>query len=1073
MGLRPTSVLFGIKSVNRRKQKNLFAILAIALGVSLIAGIAITGDSLSEGFGYFFTYSLGEKDGSIMYDLGFMDQSHAEIISSDALTHDGVIGVSHELTLSVTAINDAQGQISIGTPMIGIEEDEDENLFGYLKGEDGKVKVSDLGTSEVFIGKELADDLKLEKLGSFGYSFSLGNLTFDQILTVKDIIKVESRGQAFWGGAIIANLQHIQNLIGNQIAPLGLPTHPITQINLKFHENINNIDAADKLVDEMKDSVEILPITTAMGGITKFRISADRETIKVTADELSEALSQILTIFGSVIIFAGLLLISNIQLMSVEDRQQQTGIQRAIGTQGRQVIIANITEFMITGVVGGLFGIIGALIYSRLLIEAFGIAFGFSGSIIPVKIAPGVLILSFLVGFILALVTGLLPAIRASRINIVETLRGVENKAESIERGSGTWGLYIGIIMSLLGIILLAGLDVQPWDYPDAYRNINDTENIYFMTIFLMVGISLILSYFVSRDMALNISGFTLFIVPIIFIFWLLGAFAEGSGGINLFLGIMLSMIIGAIMLVGINLQKVADFAESIFSRLNSVVAMISFRQMASQKVRSTLTFAIFAVILTMNIFMASMAYSDRYGSIKLVESIGGGPDVLVKTDQPLNTTMTEAFLQGLLEFDEITFARAFALSGFTDTFLKPNGTITEEDGTEDDIFDINYFSLNNQSFWDENDETMFNMLIKPEKINISSFDFPIEYSKGFETDKNVYPDQMHKDSNSDENDALWKAVANNVHVRNKSDGRDFRPIIVPTVIGELDDMGVILPIKEIGDSVWLPTIHTDANNEIIYKEFIIAGVAGITAMQSNPLFDSADLLGGFLGPEEYKANAFINEEEARDLIAFNDRNISKLNQNNYFLIKGAEGIELNSKKNVDLAQDIEEWSNKLGTDSFREEYGLFGIIAISVYSLYEIFFDANFRFFAFIQTFVSFGFIVGVLGLLVVSVRSVQERKREIGMMRSIGLKRYEVTISIMMELSVMGIIGLIIGFFCGNILAYGMLLIFMGGKTEFLIPWFDPWLLPPIIPGGIAFYAILTISAAFVAAIIPGRSA
>ena len=39
-----------------------FAILAVALGVSVIAGIAITDDSLGEGFGTFFSLNLGRSN---------------------------------------------------------------------------------------------------------------------------------------------------------------------------------------------------------------------------------------------------------------------------------------------------------------------------------------------------------------------------------------------------------------------------------------------------------------------------------------------------------------------------------------------------------------------------------------------------------------------------------------------------------------------------------------------------------------------------------------------------------------------------------------------------------------------------------------------------------------------------------------------------------------------------------------------------------------------------------------------------------------------------------------------------
>ena len=113
-------------------------------------------------------------------------------------------------------------------------------------------------------------------------------------------------------------------------------------------------------------------------------------------------------------------------------------------------------------------------------------------------------------------------------------------------------------------------------------------------------------------------------------------------------------------------------------------------------------------------------------------------------------------------------------------------------------------------------------------------------------------------------------------------------------------------------------------------------------------------------------------------------------------------------------------------------------------------------------QYFTTLGFLFGVVSLLVVSVRSVQERKREIGMMRSIGVKRRDVIVSLILELSIMGLIGLVIGIIIGNLLAYGLVTINSSGFVTFLIPW-----------NNIFFYSALTLISALVASIIPGRIA
>ena len=82
--------------------------------------------------------------------------------------------------------------------------------------------------------------------------------------------------------------------------------------------------------------------------------------------------------------------------------------------------------------------------------------------------------------------------------------------------------------------------------------------------------------------------------------------------------------------------------------------------------------------------------------------------------------------------------------------------------------------------------------------------------------------------------------------------------------------------------------------------------------------------------------------------------------------------------------------------------------------------------------------------------------------MMRSIGVKRREVVISIILELTVMGTIGLLIGLLIGNILAYALVDINSSGLTVLLIPW-----------DTISIYVILTLGSALIASIIPGTVA
>ena len=88
----------------------------------------------------------------------------------------------------------------------------------------------------------------------------------------------------------------------------------------------------------------------------------------------------------------------------------------------------------------------------------------------------------------------------------------------------------------------------------------------------------------------------------------------------------------------------------------------------------------------------------------------------------------------------------------------------------------------------------------------------------------------------------------------------------------------------------------------------------------------------------------------------------------------------------------------------------------------------------SFLQIYVSFGLVIGAVGMGVISVRNVAERKREIGMMRAIGFPRSQVMLSALLELVVLGLIGLVIGVVNGLLINIGFAN--MQG-VSLVIPW------------------------------------
>jgi putative ABC transport system permease protein len=116
----------------------------------------------------------------------------------------------------------------------------------------------------------------------------------------------------------------------------------------------------------------------------------------------------------------------NIMLVSVTQRTREIGVQKALGAQRRYILMQFLAEALTITFIGGVLGVIlayaVALSVGRLTLYSAFAKNGEAGDI-RLIIAPATLIASTLILGAVGLVSGMVPAFRASRLNPIEALR--------------------------------------------------------------------------------------------------------------------------------------------------------------------------------------------------------------------------------------------------------------------------------------------------------------------------------------------------------------------------------------------------------------------------------------------------------------------------------------------------------------------------------------------------------------------------------------------------------------------------------------------------------------------------
>jgi putative ABC transport system permease protein len=116
----------------------------------------------------------------------------------------------------------------------------------------------------------------------------------------------------------------------------------------------------------------------------------------------------------------------NIMLVSVTQRTREIGVQKALGAQRRYILTQFLAEALTITFIGGVLGVILAYVVAlsvgRLTLYSAFAKNGEAGDI-RLIIAPGTLIASTIILGAVGLISGMIPAVRASRLDPIEALR--------------------------------------------------------------------------------------------------------------------------------------------------------------------------------------------------------------------------------------------------------------------------------------------------------------------------------------------------------------------------------------------------------------------------------------------------------------------------------------------------------------------------------------------------------------------------------------------------------------------------------------------------------------------------
>ncbi|WP_310282120.1 ABC transporter permease [Flavobacterium piscis] len=210
-------------------------------------------------------------------------------------------------------------------------------------------------------------------------------------------------------GSTFGNSQDLRVLIPIQVAR-SLFTAP--NINYTMSVMVSKKELLDQAIDNA---------TSTMRRVRKLSPVRDNNFGIVRSDDLINRILGITQYLGwaswiiSIITILGSsIALMNIMIVSVTERTREIGVRKALGAKRTTVAVQFFIETLLIGQIGGLVGIVLGILLG------FGIATAMSFAFV---IPWTAIFAAFATSFMVAIVSGLYPAIKASKLDPIEALR--------------------------------------------------------------------------------------------------------------------------------------------------------------------------------------------------------------------------------------------------------------------------------------------------------------------------------------------------------------------------------------------------------------------------------------------------------------------------------------------------------------------------------------------------------------------------------------------------------------------------------------------------------------------------
>jgi putative ABC transport system permease protein len=432
-----------LRGLAGRKFRTVLTAIAIVLGVAMMSGAYVLTDTIDKAFNAIFVESYAGTDAVVSgkgADISFEgEQSQPPPIPEDVLEHvralDGVEVATGSVTDFQTKLLKPDGE-SIdtgGAPSFafGIETAPEYGRFNPLNLVEGRWPS---GSEQVAIDEGVADDESLAVGDRIGVA-AVGPAREFEIVGIARYGDVSSLGSATFAIFDVPTAQTLLDKAGQ-----------LDTVQAAAQDGVASEELVARIRGELGRSVTVRSGTE----------QASEDSGEVAT--FTSIIRYFLLSFAGIALFVGAFVIFNTLSITVVQRTREFATLRTVGASRRQVLGSVILEALVIGLLASVIGLFAGLGLAVGLNELF-IALNLDLPQTETVFATRTIVVSLLVGTVITLIAGLLPALRATR---VPPIAAVREGAKLPRSAFARFAPYITAATVLLAVLALSYAMLAP-----------------------------------------------------------------------------------------------------------------------------------------------------------------------------------------------------------------------------------------------------------------------------------------------------------------------------------------------------------------------------------------------------------------------------------------------------------------------------------------------------------------------------------------------------------------------------------------------------------------------------------